>query len=441
MAGCSIAPPKPKQVAHKKDFQMKFSRRIGALAVCAVALVSIAAQAAGIDVSGFVAAHRELFAGMSMLAMAGEIDDQRAIKAALDKISDSVKGSIGPLKSSVEDIQARLLEVEQKAVRGSGGGGDSLQLKVSGIVEDAGFAKFRAQSLKSTERYNLEMGVKALTNPSSFDSNHTVFPTQPDRGRTQYVPALRPLRLLDLMPSIPVTSNKYEFVQLRSTGGADVQAEEGDEKAAMNFDGELVDTPIATIAVHTTASLQVLDDADSLQSVLDRIMRHKALDKLESNMILGSGTGGNMQGLYTGAVAIVTQENILADRIGEAIYKMDNAGYPVSVILMNPADWFAISIMKDADGNYIYGNPANPAQPSLWNRPVITSPTIPLGTALVGDTNATNFLDRMQPTVYMTRDHKDYATRNLVLILVELRAGVALYDTAAFRRVSLAPQT
>ena len=54
---------------------MKSSRFFLSIAVCAMAVVSIGAQAAGIDVPGFIATHQDIFAGLSMLALAGEVKD------------------------------------------------------------------------------------------------------------------------------------------------------------------------------------------------------------------------------------------------------------------------------------------------------------------------------------------------------------------------------
>jgi HK97 family phage major capsid protein len=153
--------------------------------------------------------------------------------------------------------------------------------------------------------------------------------------------------------------------------------------------------------------------------------------------LVGTGVGNHVEGLYTQATGLLTGEAIPVERIGYAVTLMDNAGYSVDVIFLNPTDWLNISLSKDAQGRYLFGNPASPAPPVLFNRRVVASPAIPLGHALVGDTTQTNVLDRMEPTVFISRDHLDYRTRNLVLILVETRVGFELYDKAAFRKLDI----
>lgn len=362
---------------------------------------------------------------------------------ALAEHGEAIKMFHEETSEKVSEMKSRLTNLEQaftKGMKNAGSGGPApLTFDLSGMLQSPGFKAVRDKVKGANAGAPLgEISIKALVNYSGdFDSNDSTFATRPNVFPMQPGQALRPLRLLNVMPSRPVTSNAIEYVQLTWTGEADTQVQEGDEKAEMTFEGQLVTAHVATIAVHTTASAQVLDDAESLQATIQRVLTHSVLSAVETGLITGSGTGNRIEGLYTQAEYIGTGQDALADRIGSAITEMEDEGYQVDVILMNSKDWFRISTIKDANGNYIYGNPANPAQPTLWNRPVITSPSIPEFSALIGDTSRTNVLDRMQPTVYISRDHKDYRTRNLVLILVEARVGMELYDTKAFRRVNL----
>ena len=374
----------------------------------------------------------------------GTEDHDREVKAALDRINGQVREFIEKHKGSADALRERLQDVEQRIADGSGwsmrGAARSIDLKA--ITENDSFQRLQEKAVDKTDHIRLDCSIKALLNyEGSPDTANGTMPPNPERIPGFHGYALRPLRLLDLLPAVQQSTNTFEYTRLNFTGGAEVQDGEGAEKAEMDFDGELIQDRVATIAVHTTASAQVLDDVDQLQATLGDILTHKALSKAEQQLTIGSGVAPNIEGLYTASTAITTYFNEIPDRIGEAITAMETAGYSVNVILMNPKDWLAISVLKDGEGRYLYGNPASPAAPSLWNRPVVTIPDLPLGTALVGDTSKTQVRDRMQPTVFISRDHKDYRTRNLVLILVELRLGLAVFDGLAFRRVDLGPST
>lgn len=348
---------------------------------------------------------------------------------------DTKHGELGNRMSNLEQAVAKGLKI------GAAGNDDATHIDVRTIVEDDGFDDIRNNVKgRSARQFALPpISLKSLINLVSGDvtSTGSVYPTPADRLPGRLGQPLAPLRLIEVLPSRPVSSNKVEYIRVSGSGDAGVQVEEGDEKAEMDFEGELVTTNVATIAVHTTASAQVLDDAVTLQATIERVMRNKVLTKAEEQLMTGSGTSGYVDGLNTQATWLNTNQDGVPERIGQALTTMEVAGYAPDIILMNPNDWFAVSILKDADGNYIYGNPASPARASLWNRPVITSPKVPQGTAIVGDSAQVTILDRMAPTVFISRDHKDYRTRNLVLILVEMRLGLELYDSHGFRKIDL----
>lgn len=69
---------------------MKLYRLLLSLALCGLALVSLGAQAAGVDVSGFVTSHADLFAGLSMLGFAGAVKTQGTELWLLDPADESV---------------------------------------------------------------------------------------------------------------------------------------------------------------------------------------------------------------------------------------------------------------------------------------------------------------------------------------------------------------
>ncbi len=363
--------------------------------------------------------------------------DQRDQKEAMARLQED--------QSKQMSVMTGIIQKAEKIDRDKQHGGEfphTGHMQLKSITETESFEHFRQRRMDRSERYALDMSVKALLSDNGDpDTANGLYPGPRERLPGLHGFAMRPLRLLDVLTVTPQTAGVFEYVRIGATGGADVQEGDGEEKAKIDFDGTLVTGRVATIAVHTTCSSQVLDDDAQLQAELSRIMSHSVLAKVEEQLIVGSGTGMHVEGLYTAATAITTLQNEVPDRIGAAIVEMESEGHAPNVILMNPTDWFAISILKDSEGRYLYGNPAAPAPPMLWNRPVLTSSTVPVGHVLVGDTAQCQVRDRMQPTIFLSRDHLDYRTRNLVLILVEARVGLAIFNAQSFRKVSLAAQT
>jgi hypothetical protein len=62
---------------------------------------------------------------------------------------------------------------------------------------------------------------------------------------------------------------------------------------------------------------------------------------------------------------------------------------------------------------------------------------MPVNQALVIDVQKVRLLDREQPSVLISSEHGDNFTKNLVTILSELRAGLAIYDSGAVGLIEL----
>lgn len=377
----------------------------------------------------------------------------RSINASLKQAGDDMKKYAADTEECIQGFGARLQAAEQFIVKLETGGG--FAGSISGADHSPVAAQFTQALTESTAFQSLsdwnvgtcraKVGASlraALTNEQGGSSGSAYIPSQPERGGI-VSPALRPLRLLEALPSRPTDKDAVEFVQLNSTGDADEQILEGDEKAEIDFEGELVRAEIVTIAGHTTASRQVLSDHVALQQAIDQVIRHKLLARLEHQLINGQGGQGKILGLIAQATAFLpTIGTTPADIIGESLTRQADAGYLPGLVVMNPLDWYRIQITKTTDDDeYIFGSPTMPVPPSLWNTAVVRTPAMPEGQALTIDSMHVSVLDREQPSVMLSNSHKDYFTRNLVAILGELRAGLEVRDGFAVYRMDLNAST
>jgi len=358
---------------------------------------------------------------------------------------------ITDFKSSSEQKQtefgARLLEMEQKMVNVGvrhGANDDSADANAvtAQVVAADGITGFRAGSMKSTGQINCKVGVRAaITNPNKGVTGSTSYPTAPQRDGNGIRGIAQPrLSLMDVLPIVPVTSATYEFVRLDGyINGAAYQKEEGDEKAEGSMPTKMERAEIATIATWIPASLQVLQDNDQLEGQINTLMSVGVRQKLEAELINGEGGAGEILGFRKQATAAGITSGKPADRIGAALTDLKAEGWNPNVIVMNPRDWFAIESERaeGGDGQYVIGTPRDPAPPSLWGTPVVVTNGMPQGEALILDTTVAALLDRQEVTVEASRHDGDNFRRNLVTILAELRAGLAVFAPTATRLVTL----
>jgi len=368
----------------------------------------------------------------------------------LNQTLQNIGTQIADFKSSSAEKQtefgARLQEIEQKMVNVSARRGanddstDSNAVTVQVVAAD-GIAGFR-NGMKSTGQINCKVGVRAaITNPNKGVTGSTSYPTAPQRDGAgiRGIPQPR-LSLLDVLPIVQVTSATYEFVRLDGyINGAAYQKEEGEEKAEGSMPTKMERAEIATIATWIPASLQVLQDNDQLEGQINTLMSVGVRQKLEAELINGDGGAGEILGFKKQAAAAGITTGKPADRIGAALTDLKAEGWNPNVIVMNPRDWFAIESERaeDGDGQYVIGTPRDPAPPSLWGTPVVVTNGMSQGEALILDTSVAALLDRQEVTVEASRHDGDNFRRNMVTILAELRAGLAVFAPTATRLVTL----
>ena len=75
--------------------------------------------------------------------------------------------------------------------------------------------------------------------------------------------------------------------------------------------------------------------------------------KEEAQLLLGSGVGANLHGIYTQATAYTGGGGTKLDTLRKAITQLQVAEATPTGIVLNPADWEDIELAKDTTGQYI----------------------------------------------------------------------------------------
>lgn len=363
---------------------------------------------------------------------------------------------IKALQAEKAEAAERLAGIEQEVAAmktfGARGGGRLLASESAGVLfaKSAGYQAMTQNGQDSTGRVNLQgAGVKLLTKAvvsagrgGVGDNDYTVAPER-DRNNLWGF-AHRPLYLFDVLPVIPVNSGSYEYTQLDPSyvNAADYQTTEGTQKAESGFPTVDAVASIATIAHWVPVSKQVLADAPSLSTQLDNLLSFGVRNRAENQVLNGPGGTGKIHGLIPQATAFAATANDPQDRIGEAVTALSAAGWSPGLIVMNPTDYGAIQRTRGAtEGAYLLGSPLAPAPPVLWNTPVVTSASMPAGSALVLDPSQTAILDREQVNVQASQANGTDFTSNKVTLLAEGRLGLAVFSPGAVLSVDLTPTT
>ncbi|MNZ25672.1 Phage capsid family protein [compost metagenome] len=372
---------------------------------------------------------------MSIEIITKAIEDHGEAVKTMKEESDNKIGWIDKRLTALERVKREAAGASYKA----GVSGD-VGAVLRAFTESEQFGGFK-RGMPSTGQVQLgNISIKALTNQGAGVAGSTGYNVQAERMDGLFNDPRRRLSLLNILPFLVVSTGTFEYLKLSGyTNSAAFQLEEGAEKAQGNVPTVVEQSQIATVAHWCQASVQVLDDAPALAQQVGSLMEYGLLAKLEAEIVSGTAGQGKIKGLVDHAIDfVVTGTPTPADAIGQAATSMEADGWSPGLILLNPADWFGIASARDTAGQYVLGSPRDPSPAGLWNVPVVTTPSLAKGTALVIDPAQVAVLDRMSPTLLASREANGGFTKNMVTILAELRAGLAVFAEGAVLAVNIA---
>lgn len=354
----------------------------------------------------------------------------------LGKVTEETKKSADEALIKHNELAARMTEIEQKLVRGPGepeGRKSVGQL----VTENDDFKAF----IKAGGKGRLSIPVKAIISGLTTDADGSAGDLiVPQRQPGIVATPQRRMTIRDLITPGNTNSNAIQYV--KETGftnnAATVSETAGGLKPQSEIKFDLLTTPVTTIAHFVLATKQILDDVPQLQSYIDGRLRYGLSFIEEAQLLMGAGTGTNLNGIYTQATAYAAPVTIPApvtkiDIIRLAMLQAFLAEYPPNGTVMHPTDWATIELTKDTTGRHIIGNPQNPAQPSLWRLPVVETQAMTIDKFLTGAFQlGAQIFDREEANVEISTEDSDNFRRNLVTIRAEERLALAVYRPESF---------
>lgn len=354
--------------------------------------------------------------------------------ARAGEMQAETRAKVDEMLNKQGELQARLLEAEQKLVNASKGGSKSeRQHSVGELV----IASEQMEGVNASFRGSRRVSVPRAAITSVTNSGGALVGA--DRRSEIIMPPERRLTIRDLIAPGTTDSNSIEYVRETGFTNAAAPVAEGGAKPYSELAFELVNAPVRTLAHLFKASRQILDDARALQSYIDARARYGLLTVEEQQLLYGNGTGANLQGLVTlaeayaapGGIAVTGEQRI--DRLRLALLQAELSEFPSDGIVLNPIDWAAIELTKDKEDRYIIGQPQEGAAARLWNRPVVSTQAMAQDEFLTGAFRlGAQIFDRMDIEILISTENADDFEKNMVTIRAEERLAFAVYRPEAF---------
>lgn len=346
-------------------------------------------------------------------------------------LTDAEKAKADEAMTGLNEVKGMFQELEQKLARerSEQQGPQSAGTK---FVESEGFKNFAGQT-RPRGRFIEE--VKDITSLTTDAAGSVGSLVQPQRVAGTELPQRR-MTIRALLAQGQTTSNSIEYDKEVGFTNSAAPVAEGSAKPQSEIQYEDATASVRTIAHWMRASVQILADAPGLRSIIDNRLRYGLAYVEEQQLLNGSGSGQNLEGLVTAATAYSAPGSLVADQLIDTIrlghLQVALAEYPANGTVLNPIDWAAIEMLKDDNGNYIIGQPQGQLSPTLWGLPVVATQAMTVDKFLVGAFDlAAQIFDRQDATVEVSTEDADNFQKNKVTIRAEERLALAIYRPEA----------
>lgn len=236
--------------------------------------------------------------------------------------------------------------------------------------------------------------------------------------------------LLDVVGKVSTSANAVSYVKWTPNpqAAASVVAE-GALKPEAAMTATAASVSLVTWAHYKEITRQALEDIPMIRSIVEGRLRQGLVRAIEDSI------AANLIAATLPAVAAPTGSNLLtAIRMG--IGTVQAAGYSnPNAVLLNPADYATLDVFVMTNANQ-----APSIQGGYWGLRPIASPSVPAGTAWVGDFSAgVTLFTRGTAAVYLSDSHADNFIRNVLLLLAETRGLAVVGEPAAIAECTVTP--
>ena len=384
----------------------------------------------------------------------------------LGKVKGLVKEGQGTLKADLEGLVEGIQKATKEEIEGYDKRVSDLEIELKKANKRANEVEFKNSTLeeliaKSVEenldkiksvgnaenQVGYKMVVKAPATITSANISGGDIPQARRAAGVNDIPQ-RPTKILDMMPSMSMTEDKYEWVYLANEDGAAGFTAEGNTKNQIDVDWVVGSVEPKKI----TATMKVTDEMLAKGSAVTQVINRKLVDKVlqateaelydganfDSLRGLASAFDVNVadDGTATGAIDNANWVDVLATAMTQIEIAQEGAATP-NAILMNPKDVLILGKLKsklsDTDKRYVDRILESALGLTVDGVPVIKSTLVAAGEYLIGDFSKALMVQREGLSIEFGYSGTDFE-QNLRTVRAELRANLAIEhnDRSAF---------
>lgn len=370
------------------------------------------------------------------LLAAGKADGDTIafVKNALAEI-EGIDRQMDGMKQT-DDLLTQIGQLNAKSGVQHVGGSDAIHAKSVGeyyvqSMQTAGF------DVKSAIAHGYEVECKANTDTNvegAPSAGYTPYLTQTDTEPAR--PYQRPLVVADLFSTGAITGTVLQYPVFDELEGNATMVEETGAAPQVHWkDPTWKQDKIGKVASFFGISEDMMDDLSWVIGEINDAAQYDLKLQEETQLLSGDGSENNLTGLFNRGIQTMDKDELSdADRLSKAALQITTTtNFQADAYVMNPLDFWKLTIAKDANGNYL--NLTDGAK--LWNIPTVATAAITEGTALVGAFKSAKVLRKGGLVVKMTDSDTDDFLHFKQKCRVSERLGLQVKYPKAFVKVTL----
>lgn len=370
------------------------------------------------------------------LLAAGKADGDTIafVKTALAEI-EGIDRQMDGMKQA-DDLLTQIGQLNAKSGVRHVGGSDAIHAKSVGeyyvqSMQTAGL------DVKSAIAHGYEVECKANTDTNvegAPSAGYTPYLTQTDTEPAR--PYQRPLVVADLFSTGAITGTILQYPVFDELEGNAKMVEETGAAPQVHWkDPTWKQDKIGKVASFFGISEDMMDDLSWVIGEINDAAQYDLKLQEETQLLSGNGSENNLTGLFNREIQTMNKDELSdADRLSKAALQITTTtNFQADAYVMNPLDFWKLTIAKDANGNYL--NLTDGAK--LWNIPTVATAAITEGTALVGAFKSAKVLRKGGLVVKMTDSDTDDFLHFKQKCRVSERLGLQVKYPKAFVKVTL----
>lgn len=370
------------------------------------------------------------------LLAAGKADGDTIafVKTALAEV-EGIDRQMDGMKQA-DDLLTQIGQLNAKSGVRHVGGSDAIHAKSVGeyyvqSMQTAGL------DVKSAIAHGYEVECKANTDTNvegAPSAGYTPYLTQTDTEPAR--PYQRPLVVADLFSTGAITGTVLQYPVFDELEGNAKMVEETGAAPQVHWkDPTWKQDKIGKVASFFGISEDMMDDLSWVIGEINDAAQYDLKLQEETQLLSGNGSENNLTGLFNREIQTMNKDELSdADRLSKAALQITTTtNFQADAYVLNPLDFWKLTIAKDANGNYL--NLTDGAK--LWNIPTVATAAITEGTALVGAFKSAKVLRKGGLVVKMTDSDADDFLHFKQKCRVSERLGLQVKYPKAFVKVTL----